>query len=63
MSRSVRRYLDDLGSHRCDDLYRLVVSEVEGPLLDAVLTHCRGNQTRAAQMLGRTRASLAAALG
>lgn len=58
VSRSVRRYLSDLGDHRCDDLYRLVLSEIEGPLLDEVLTHCRGNQTKAAQMLGITRATL-----
>ncbi len=58
VSRSVRRYLADLDSHRCDDLYRVVISEVEGPLLDEVLTHCRGNQTKAALMLGITRATL-----
>ena len=42
VSRSVRRYLSDLGSHSCTDLYRVVVSEIEAPLLDEVLAHCRG---------------------
>jgi Fis family transcriptional regulator len=58
VARSVRRYLADLDSHRCEDLYRVVLTEVEGPLLDEVLTHCRGNQTKAARMLGITRATL-----
>lgn len=58
VARAVRRYLSDLGGHAADNLYRMVLSEVEAPMLAEVLRHCDGNQTRAAQVLGITRATL-----
>jgi Fis family transcriptional regulator len=58
VARAVRRYLADMGTHPTEDLYRIVLAEVERPLLDEVLRHCRGNQSRASQMLGITRATL-----
>jgi len=35
-----------------------VLSEVEAPLLDIIMQHTRGNQTRAANMLGINRGTL-----
>lgn len=55
---AVRAYLRQLGDHECRDLHGLVLSEVEPPLLRAVLDHCQGNQTRAARLLGVNRATL-----
>ena len=39
-------------------LYRLVMAEVERPLLEVALKHADGNQTRAAKVLGINRATL-----
>lgn len=39
-------------------LYRLVLHEVEVPLLTSVMRYCNGNQTRAASLLGLNRATL-----
>jgi Fis family transcriptional regulator, factor for inversion stimulation protein len=58
VARAIRRYLSDLGGHADGKLYRMVLCEVEKPMLEEVLRHCRGNQTRAAQLLGMTRATL-----
>lgn len=39
-------------------LYKMVLKEVEPPLLATVMRHTRGNQTRAAEMLGINRTTL-----
>jgi len=51
-------YFADLNGHRPDNLYRLVMHEVEAPLLESVMHHTGGNQTRAADCLGINRATL-----
>lgn len=58
VSRAVDRYLSDIGDTSAGDLYRLVIDEVEAPMLASVLTHFEGNQSRAAQALGMSRATL-----
>ncbi len=58
----VRNALDDyfanLNGEDAGDIYAMVISEVERPLLACVLEHCGGNQTRAASLLGLNRATL-----
>lgn len=58
VARSVRRYLHDLNDHPADDLYDVVLREIEPPLLREVLRHHDGNQSRAAATLGLNRATL-----
>ena len=55
---SLRAYLDNLGDHEADSVYQMVLQEVEEPLLATVLDHTRGNQTRAAAILGISRSTL-----
>ncbi|MFA5589611.1 MAG: helix-turn-helix domain-containing protein [Lysobacteraceae bacterium] len=55
---SVRRYLHDLHDHQADDLYEVVLREIEAPLFREVLRHYDGNQSRAAATLGLNRATL-----
>lgn len=54
----VRRYLDEMDGERSTDFYALVLTQVEAPLLQAVMEYTRYNQTRAAQMLGLNRGTL-----
>ena len=55
---SVRRYLRDLDGCDADDVYEIVLREMEIPLFVEVLNHCDGNQSRAAALLGIHRATL-----
>lgn len=56
---ALERYFRDLDGNRPNDnLYRMVLHEVERPLLEVVMRHTGGNQTRAAELLGLTRTTL-----
>jgi Fis family transcriptional regulator len=59
VTRTVRRYLADIGDTECTEgLHALVLREVEIPLLREVLAFHDGNQSRAAHALGINRATL-----
>lgn len=58
VAQSVRRYLRDLDGCDADDVYEIVLREMEIPLFVEVLNHCEGNQSRAAALLGIHRATL-----
>jgi Fis family transcriptional regulator len=58
VERAVGRYLEELGGFYAGDMHRLVIEEVERPLLEQVLAHVAGNQTQAAEILGINRATL-----
>ena len=54
----VNQYLDDMGSTPPDNLYQVIMAEVERSMIRTVLNHTGGNQSRAAEILGITRATL-----
>jgi len=55
---SIRRYLFELEGTQPNNLYDLVLKQVEQPLFEAILEHTKGNQSRAAEMLGLNRGTL-----
>lgn len=58
VKQALRNYLSQLNGQDVNDLYELVLSEVEHPMLDMVMQYTRGNQTRAANLLGINRGTL-----
>jgi len=56
--RALTDYFASLNGHHPARLYELVMREVEEPLFRTVLEHAGGNQSRAAIILGITRATL-----
>ena len=51
-------YFDKLDGDDPSELYDFVISEVEKPLLESTLDYCGGNQSKTAQVLGISRATL-----
>ncbi len=58
VKQALHNYFSQLGDTIPTNLYELVLAEVETPLLEAVLRQTRGNQTKAAKMLGLSRGTL-----
>ncbi|MBI1195827.1 MAG: DNA-binding transcriptional regulator Fis [Gammaproteobacteria bacterium] len=55
---SMKRYFADIEDTPVSNLYEMVISEVELPLLRTVMEHTRGNQSKAAELLGINRSTL-----
>ena len=55
---SIKRYLHELEDTEPSEMYAMVLSQIEQPLLESVLEHTGGNQSRAAEYLGLNRGTL-----
>ncbi len=55
---AIKNYLSQLNGNDVDNMYDLVLSEIEAPMLEEVMQYTRGNQTRAANLLGINRGTL-----
>ena len=58
VAETLRIYFHNLGGQAPSNLYDLVLREVESPLLQSVMNFTRGNQTKAAIILGLNRGTL-----
>ncbi len=54
----VTRFLSENKGKPINDLYEMILAEVEPPLLKAVMEKRRGNQLQAAKMLGISRGTI-----
>ncbi len=55
---SLELYFADLGGTEPDGMYDMLVRAVEKPLLEVVMKHAAGNQSKAAEWLGINRNTL-----
>jgi Fis family transcriptional regulator len=55
---AVRDYLEQLDGQFGTEVYQMVLTEVEGPLLEEIMHYTRNNQTKASRMLGLNRGTL-----
>lgn len=58
VTQAMKAYFDQLDGQEVTNLHSLVISEVEKPLLKAVLEHTKSNQSKAAKILGISRGTL-----
>lgn len=58
VERSVRQYFTTLADSEPTNLYDLMLSQLEKPLLSVVLEQTRGNQSKTAEILGLNRGTL-----
>lgn len=55
---ALKNYFAQLDGAPVSDVYQLVLSEVEAPLLEQVMKYTRNNQTKASTLLGLNRGTL-----
>ncbi|MFG6448511.1 helix-turn-helix domain-containing protein [Roseateles sp. BYS180W] len=55
---NLEAYLSDLGGEQPHSMHDMVIRMVEKPLLEVVMKHTEGNQSKAAEWLGINRNTL-----
>jgi len=55
---TMQQYFHQLDGQPVTNIYDMVLSEVEAPLLAVVMRVCQGNQCKAAEMMGLSRGTL-----
>ena len=58
VKQTMEAYLKQLDGHSTGQLYTMFLQEVETPLLEIVMAYVRGNQSKAAELLGINRGTL-----
>ena len=58
VKRSLERYFKDMDGEKPTAIYDMVLKNIEKPMIETVLGHAEGNQSRAAEMLGINRNTL-----
>lgn len=58
ISLHVNQYLAEMKGQNVTDMYDMVIEQIEQPLFQAVIEHCKYNQSKAAEVLGISRGTL-----
>ncbi len=58
VEKALSNYFSQLDGEKISDVYKMVLSEVEAPLLEVTMRYTRDNQTQAANILGLNRGTL-----
>lgn len=56
--RTLQQYFEDLNGEPPQGVHDMIMAAVEKPLLEVVMTHADGNQSRASEWLGINRNTL-----
>lgn len=55
---AMQQYFEQLDGQPATEVYQMVLTEIEAPLLEAVMRYTRDNQTKASELLGLNRGTL-----
>jgi len=55
---AVKRFFDELGAKEPVSVHSVVLDEVESALYEAIMKYTKGNQSRAAKLMGVSRGTL-----
>ncbi|WMY97105.1 MAG: DNA-binding transcriptional regulator Fis [Arsenophonus sp.] len=58
VKQALKNYFSQINNENINNLYQLVLYEVEKPLLEIVMEYAKGNQTKAALILSINRGTL-----
>lgn len=58
VEQALKNYFDHLEGQPVTDVYQMVLSEIEAPLLACVMEYTKDNQTKASVLLGLNRGTL-----